>query len=235
MGGSHGGGGSQPVYSKEQRAIQQQFFDVFGPQIGEGAPAYGGNLWAGAAPIQQGLFQGYGGFDPSALIQGQQNVLTGAMTGTGMPDISPAAKEYFQTSVAAPAIQRFQEQILPGMTHAQAAEGTFGAGAAMRARERMGTDLATGLGQSEAQFAFQQQEAGRQRALQAAQQAGGMIGQAGQMGEQQRILGQAPLDIAYQQWQREQPSANPLNALLASLATSQYYMPTGGGGGGLFK
>lgn len=279
-----GGGGNEPGISSQRHMIDRILWG-FMDEVGQPGAAYEGQLWGGPSPIQENLYGAYGGVDPNALLGAQTGALTGAMggqpgqtyagispirlghgvqtglwgglSGTETPGVTEAAQQYFQQSVADPATQRFREEIMPAVRHAQAVGGTSSTGAGLRAQERMATDLAGELGQSQAQFAYQQQEAARNRALQAAQVGGGLLGQisgeeaaareralqaaqltggtlgqAGQVGEQMRTIGQAPLDIEYEQWQRQQPYANPILPLLASVATQMPVMP---GGGGLFK
>lgn len=136
------------------------------------------------SPIQQGMFDWAQGAMPSLMqsFQGAAPALTAALTGTEMPGVSEAAGRYFGTTVEDPAFTQFEERIMPGMRHAQAVTGTMGTGAAMGARERMGTDLAKGLASAKSQFVFQQQEAARNRALSAIpamQNLGGFMGQLG--------------------------------------------------------
>jgi len=110
-------------------------------------------------------------YPPSTIQTGlfdwaNQN-MGGLLGGTDLAALTPAAQGYFETSIAEPALKQFQERIAPGLLHTQAVSGTLGTGAAMRARERMGTDLASGLAGAKAQFTLQQQEAAKNRLLSA--------------------------------------------------------------------
>lgn len=167
-------GGGQEAWLKE---MFQTFLGG-----GQGQPGIGGVY--PASPIQQSMYD-WGEQATPGLMQsfsGAAPALQAALSGTEMPGVSEAARGYFGTSIAEPALARFEERIMPQMRHAQAATGTMGTGAAMGTRERMGTDLARGLASAESQFVFQQQESARNRALSAipvAQSMGGFLGQLG--------------------------------------------------------
>jgi len=155
-----------------------------------------------AQGIMPGMMESFSGAAPA---------LTAALTGTEMPGVNEAAKSYFQTGIADPALKQFQERIMPGMEHTQAVTGTMGTGAAMGARERMGTDLATGLAGAQSQFVLQQQEAARNRALGAIPVMQGLGGFMGQLGQQQ--------------YQMENPFLQPQIQGLLGLLSQQTQMP----------
>ena len=179
-----GGGGSSSALGGDQLKYLRQILNTF---LGgsTGLPGIGETY--APSPIQQGMFDWAQGAMPGLMesFQGAAPALGAALSGTEMPGVNEAARGYFKTGIAEPALRQFEERIMPGVRHTQAATGAMGTGAAMGARERMGTDLARGLASAESQFVLQQQESARNRALSAIPAMQGLGSFMGQLGQQQ--------------------------------------------------
>lgn len=161
--------------------------------MGPGGQPYPGQLWAGPGQLQTGLFGTAGGWLPQ---------LNRAIMGEPMPGVAQGAADVFQTGVADPMTAMFQERLLPQLKHLQAGVGGIGTGAAMRGQERLTTDFMRDLMGQGSQFVYGAEQAARQNAL-------GLGGLLGSLGEQQRGIQQGGLGMSYQDWLRQQPENLP--------------------------
>jgi len=218
----------QPGQKQSTTPAQDLSFPVSGPPANAATSgSVPGGTTQSVSTTQPVVNPGY-----DALANQYMQTLMGTLTGQEMPGVTESAQNYFQTNVADPAIKQWQEQILPSLTHAQATQGQIGMGEAQRARERMATDLMTGLNQAQANFVYQTQEGQRNRALQGLGTTLGTGDFLRQLGLDERGIEQQALDTAYQQWLMSLPYNHPAIQMLAALATSTSYQPVTTTGGG---
>ena len=256
-----GGGGTEfeqydPYAGTGVRDLYSQLSEILSGQMGQGITPYGGQIVPGASQLQQqgfGLAQGLGPLATGAGqffgdVLGQQAAGGGQyqqLAGQGIQDImqpwDPAsATQMWETAFKAPAMQTWQQDVIPSIMERYAGQGAADSGAMGRTLARSGQELTTGLGGQLAQLLYggQQAHLGRQQtgvgqAMGMAALPGQIAGQAGQVGGmgtdilsqmlniggQQRGIAGEQLGEPYMKYQQSQPWANPylLNFLGAGL------------------
>jgi len=243
--------GGGPVGQKVQQHEtltpgQREFLDSLTgqltPQVGQGITPYQGERVAPFGPLQEqalGMAGGYepgiraglkayGGFDPA---QGQDFLGIGQqiLQSAGQPYDPTGAKEYWEQSFKAPAMQTWQRDIIPGLKE------SFSDGALNRALARSAESLGLGLSgqlgsilQSDRENYLNRQMQGAglagsfaqlpgQLATQGQQLAAGGLGEMGFMGAMEQALRQQTAEAQQQQWGEAQPYENPWLQRFASL------------------
>lgn len=227
------------TYGTWHSHLARQMAEWMMPQIGRPSPVYPGPAWAGMSPLQGDVFNAYadvGRRGVGDLLGNVQGALTGALTGQPIPGLTERATQEYIQNVGEPVMDWFTERAYPAFGQGQAAGGTYTTGAGQLARERMNTDLFRTLSQGAGQYATAQQQGALGRQLQGVGAGQEWLGQLGRVGEQQRQLGQAPLDLLRQEWMRTRPESSPLAQLMMNLTGLGYGQPQReDGGGGLFK
>lgn len=246
-----GGGtaGSQyPRLTEGQRELLDALTGQLIPEMGRGVTPYPGQMVADISPLQQQ------GFDVATGMAGPgqqaqqyfQNMLGGidtGMAGRGMgmaeqalgPMLEPfdpaAATEFWETSMKAPALRTWREDMMPSiMEKGVRKAGTADSGPMQRELARSGEDLMTNLSAQlggllysgqQAQLGRQQQGVGQAMNLSnlpgALLQGAGRVGQQGtnllsqmmNIGTTQRAIGQEGLTAEQMKWQASQPYMNP--------------------------
>jgi hypothetical protein len=201
-----GGGGSveqAPRYIKSQERYLNQLTGLLGQQLGQGVPAYPGQLTPGLSQFQQQAFGQMGGITPptdyynsvlgladpgaaSRMMGGAETALGGAMqpfdTDAFMQTLEPGRQL---------ALRTFNQDVIPGiMERYIGSQGTSDSGAALRALAREGSNLSLGLSAQAMPYLFQGQENQLGRQMQGAGQLAGMSMLPGQqVGQAQGIEG----------------------------------------------
>jgi len=148
-----------------------------------------------------------------------------------------ATQDYWKQAFVNPAMQNYQQTILPGIAEKYAGQNATSSGAFNRALAESGTNLSTGLNAQLANLLYQgresqlgRQQTGINQAAQyaglPAQLAGGISDLASQginVGQQQRAIGQEGLSSEYNKWLSSQPYQNPYMSFLGpALGTSAF-------------
>lgn len=156
-----------------------------------------------------------------------EEILKGAGAGEGplgeLLKFEPEkTKEYWETSVKAPAMQMFEEDVLPKVLEPFIASGIMDSSAAQRAMAKSGERLTTDLGGILGQLLFQSEQAYKGQLPQAM----GLIESLGLgAGGAQRGIEQERLGEPYQKWATSQPYANPYLNLLQTVLGSRAFEP----------
>lgn len=200
-------------------------------QVGQGITPYGGELVAGASPLQEEAFGLGAGFSGTNAANQRgiaiQQILSGAPAFQNI-----AADPYFQeydTAVSAPALRMFQNTMIPQVLQAYGAGGP--SGAVIDALGTAGADLSANLAANRAQFvdtwlgrAAQDRVAGV--GLSAEEQMR-PIALAASLGDVQRGITNEQLAAEYGRWESAQPWANPvlgfIPSVLGTKAFDTYY------------
>jgi hypothetical protein len=244
-----GGGGSSvksfdPYKRTGIRELYSQLGDWISPQIGQGVPAYQGQTVADISPLQQmGYGQASGIGDMSSLLQ---NYASGAinqqasgggefqqLAGSTLKDLmkpwdSGSATQYWNQAFVDPAIQNWQQNILPGVAEKY---GTGGVGGSLgremlRSGENVNTQLSGQLANilySGEQAQLGRQQTGVNQAMNLAQMPNQLVQGAGQIagqgtdqlsqllniGGQQQGQQQNLLNAEANKWTQSQPYNNP--------------------------
>ncbi len=212
LGGGGGGGGQSmsvqqvPILTPEQKQLQEKWTNLLLEQLGQGVPAYSGQMYAGLSPLQQSGINYYGGLAPIAQ-QGTnifQNALSNFNPQAGMnylnqgsgalntmlADYNPAAdKEYWNKAFVNPAMRNFNQNIVPQIQERYAGQNAGSSGAMNRAIANAGVDLSTNLNAQLANLMYRgresqlgRQQTGVNQALAYSAMPAEMAKQAGQIG-----------------------------------------------------
>jgi|GEM_PF-2154042 len=245
------GGGGQSIQTVDPyagtgvRELLNQLNAMISPQIGQGVEAYPGQMVAGVSPLQQQGFGVAGAQMPSMAtgamqyfqdVLGQQAAggdqyqqLAGTTLQNLMQPWNPEAEtELWQKQFVSPAMQTWQQDVMPAIME-RYGEGGIG-GALGQELGRSGRDLTTNLAGQLANILYsgQQAQLGRQQAgigqaMQMAGLPGQIVGQAGQiggmgtdvlgqllnMGTMQRGITGEQLQEPWRKWQYSRPYENP--------------------------
>lgn len=192
----------QDTLTPGQGGLLEKLTGLLSGQIGQGVDPYGGQMTAGASPIQQQMFGG------------MENLMGGGVLEQILGKFDPTlATGAWEKGVKDPMMEMFTSEILPKILEPFAGSGSMKSGAAGRAAGKAGGTFATQLMSDLSNKLFQGEQAqlGRQAALP------GMAMQAGQTqrGVEQDILGEG-----LQKWQMSQGYNNPwLQQLQTALGT----------------
>jgi len=216
--------------SPQQSVISKKLREYMTDRIGKGLPTYEGERVAPMSTQEQaGLgalnqYQsGYGAYMPQ-----QQGVFAKALAGNALPQIdSSGASQYFENNIAPIFQRRFQEFMAPAMEQTRAMGGRKSSSAMNQTVATQAAGLGDQLSQMQYQYLQQEQAAQRQREeLNAQYQVGAMqstdplraeqlrVAASGESGLAQlpRMLEQAGMDAAFQEFMRTLPEMNPVLA-----------------------
>lgn len=184
--------------------------------VNRSAPAYEGDIVSGASPIQSQAFS-----DVLARMAGGPGTSGAAiehhLRGTPAFEIDPTARQdYYEDAVVAPAMQEFQQRILPAIMEQYNASGLARSGYAQGALATAGENLGTELGAIRGELVYRDVERGydamenaeerRLRAVSASQdELASVLG----AGAEQRNITNENLAEDYGKWLYEQPYNNP--------------------------
>ena len=208
-------GGSSPTIKQvndltpQQSDLFNQFGNYLSGQIGQGVPAYTGEISPGASSLQN---QSFGGVSD--------------MLSTGLPsylkDLAPLqqpwnvgqATQQWNQQVGGPAMTNFDQNVVPKVMEQFAGYGAANSGGASRALAEAGTNLTQNLAGSESQFMQNSQQNALANILKSVG-LGSQITQQGldtglAAGGQQRGITQQQDTAAYQEFIRTQAQNNPM-------------------------
>ena len=217
-----GGTSSAPLWNLGQVDLRDTMVNQVRNAVGQGVPAYGGQITPGTAPLQQQAFGAAGGLLSSPLGTPMQGAIGQLLSGQPAYQIDPATSmRYYTDAVYNPAMQEFGDTLRGLDARYGARFGRSGAQleAAGRAAERFGTNLAGIRGdlvyrdemarRSAAENAMGRLGTGVQAGLGYAGDTRANLGMmAGLGGEQRAIEGQGRAED-YGKWLYAQPYNNP--------------------------
>lgn len=199
-----------------QYGIYEDLADLYQGQIGEGVASYGGDIIPGATGLHGGVYD-----SALASMMGGEGTSTDALgrmlSMEPAYEVDPAARErYYDEAFMAPAMQDFQQQILPAIMEQYNAQGMNRSGFAEGALATAGGNLATDLAGIRADLLYRDEEARRDAASAAYDRALPALGALA--GERESLLGVADttrgiegeqMAEEYGKWLYEQPYNNP--------------------------
>lgn len=221
------------------RELYGQLNNWISPQIGQSAPVYQGQMYAGASPLQQAAFSGAGQISPN-IGNMFNNIGQYQSYGNQALDSimqSPNAQEnvdYWKQSFVNPAMSQWgdmQKSILERFAGMNAGSS----GGLNRSLSRAASDFSTNLSGQLGQIGYNTQQNYLNRlqnvpslasqtagiTLNALQGGFGTLSSLAGLGSQQQAANQIPLNEAYQKWQMGQSYNNPYLQNYLQLALSQ--------------
>lgn len=212
--------GNAPLMSNNQRQLFNDLVSMVAPHVGQGVDPYPGDMAAPASPLQSSAFEAI-----QQLLGGQGAPGVDALTQLLQPFSPTGTQEAWRTSVVNPAVDVWQDQILPTIHEKYIAQNAGSSGAMNRAITGSGEDLASSLAAQLGQMTYQAEQAHLGRQVPAADQLlRQLLGVAG-AGEAQRSIAQDELTAQLQQWTQSQPYANPYLQLMMQLLGQQVISP----------
>jgi len=169
-----GGGESKSESSNmstTQRKTLRELLDTYSGQIGQGQPSYGGDRVASLTGAQNQALGGLGGFVEGAgpttpqnipLYNEAQTALGGILGGTSgaTPYTAEGIENFYQSNIAQPATQQFQEFTKPEIREAFAGPGFWGSARATE-QSRGAQDLSRFLGEQKSELTFEAEQANK--------------------------------------------------------------------------
>lgn len=234
-----GGTSSAPLWNTGQVDLRDTMVNQVRNAIGQGVPAYAGQITPGASQLQQQAFGMAPGMLGAGMAPGVQSAISGLLSGAPAYQIDPATSAaYYRDAVVGPMQQQFGD-ILRGLDARYGARFGRSGGqlqAANQAAERFGTQLAGIQGDL-----VYRDEMARRQALENAQ---GRIGTGVQAafgqgaenranlgalatlgGEQRAIAGQQGVED-YGKWLYSQPYNNPWLGFMGTALSTMPMMQT---------
>jgi hypothetical protein len=213
--------------SSEQQALLNMLMKAGGSTIETGIPAYSGEMYAPTGDINTTLFSkvkdllASGGTNSGTI----QDLVTKYMSNPNVETFDPAnVTELFNKTVKAPALQSFNEDILPAISEKLAGRNAFQSGATVYEMNKAGSDLASDLSSQLATMMETERTNVANRNLTTnqtnissilsllgldEQSINNLLSQAGTVGTTQQTLNQQPYTEAYTKWSTSQPYNNP--------------------------
>ncbi len=259
-----GGGGSDvevvdPYAGTGYRPLMKKLSGFLRPQIGQGITPYQGQRVADISPLQQMGFDVAGGINPvaeSALQQGgsvlsyfDPSMATDFLGQAGgalenfTGDYDPSAvQDLYQQSFVNPAVQTFEQDIMPAIMERFAGANAADSGAMNKTLARAGRDLSTQLSGQLGDLLYRDRQDFMGRQQQAVNQAGMLAGLPGQIASQglniagrggdlasqlfnigsaQRNIDQQNITANQQKWLEGQGYNNPWLTNFLPIAASQ--------------
>ena len=246
-----------------QRDLLDQLTDLLGGQLGQGIQPYQGQVTANMSPLTQSGINYFGDLLPTAQagsnvfanVLGQYNPTQGfdylsqgadAM-GSMLADFDPtSARNYWNEAVKMPAMQTWQNDIVPQIMEKYAGQNATDSGAMRRAIANSGANMNTGLNAQLANLLFsgEQAQLGRQQqgvnqAMQMSQMPGQLAAQAGGIGSMgmdmvsqmmnaggmEGSYNQQQLTDQYNKWATEQGYNNPWLQYLGTALGTHAFQP----------
>lgn len=191
-----------PIKTKEQEEFLKSLIASLQPvtEAGGRVQPFPGQLTAGPSALQEQLFGNVGQLTGEAGPFGRGLEALQAQ----LADFDPAStQQFFGQAIEAPALRRFEEDILPAISESFA--GTGVSGGLLRARQRAGTDLSESLNTTLANLLFTGEQAQLNRQGGALNVALGLPLEAGQqIGAEQRGIEQQGLSAILNEFIRSQ-------------------------------
>jgi hypothetical protein len=224
-------GGSSPSVQQVNNLTGQQsnlfnkLGDLLGQNLGQGVPAYPGQMTPPASSLQNQAF-GLSGDIMNQLPSYLQN-----LSSVTQPWNQAQAQNWWQTSVADPAMSQWKQQTVPNIMEQFSAYNAANSGPAQQALSQAGANLETGLAANRSNFLQQNQQQSIQNMLQGLQLGGNLGTQTTNLGLQaggtQYGIQQAGDTAQYQEWLRTQPYNNPYLKYLEPFLTQQTFSNVG--------
>jgi len=256
--GKKGGSSTKqvPTLTGGQRKLLDQLTELLGDQLGQGIQPYMGQVTADLSPLQQSGISFFSNLLPTAQglsawnpQQGQAYLNQGASAlDTMLADFDPtSARNYWNEAVKTPAMQTWQNDIVPQIMEKYAGQNAADSGAMRRAIANSAANMNTALNANLANLLFSGEQAQLGRQQQGINQAMNMAMMPGQLAAQQgqmagmgadlvrQMMGAGGVDSAHQQqlltdqynkWATEQAYNNPwLQYLGTALGGTQAFQP----------
>jgi len=210
--------GTADLLTGSQKELLNKLLSFAGNNVGTGLSPYGGDLSAGASPLESQSFDAISSMLSGGGILGQgQNALSGLLS-----DFDPTeASVAWQASVGDPMMDAWINEVLPFIKEEFTALGAGSSGAANRAIAGSGEDLAESMGANLAKYLFDAGESHKSRQAAAADEALSYASTPVQLGlsagATQRGISQDALTADYREWLRTQAENNPALALAMNL------------------
>ncbi|MBI5844762.1 MAG: hypothetical protein HZB23_08870 [Deltaproteobacteria bacterium] len=218
--------GTADLLTGSQKDLFEKLLAFAGNSVGTGLSPYGGELSAGASPLESQSFDAIDTMLSGGGILGQgRDALSGLLS-----DFDPTeASSTWRATVGDPMMDAWQDEILPKIKEEFIALGAGSSGAANRAIAGSGEDLAESMGSNLARFLFDAGEAHKNRQATAADEALSYAATPVQLGlsagAAQRGIGQDALSADYQEWLRTRAENNPALALAMNLLGVRSFQP----------
>ena len=218
--------GTADLLTGSQKELFEKLLAFAGDNTGTGLSPYGGELSAGASPLQNQSFDAINAMLSGGGILGQgRDALSGLLS-----DFDPTeALSTWRATVGDPMMDAWQDEILPKIKEEFIALGAGSSGAANRAIAGSGEDLAESMGQNLARYLFDAGEAHKNRQATAADEALSYAATPVQLGlsagAAQRGISQDALSADYQEWLRTRAENNPALALAMNLLGVRSFQP----------
>jgi hypothetical protein len=242
--------------TRGQRQLLDQLTGLLGDQLGQGIQPYMGQVTADLSPLQQSGISFFSNLLPTAQglsawnpQQGQAYLNQGASAlDTMLADFDPtSARNYWNEAVKTPAMQTWQNDIVPQIMEKYAGQNAADSGAMRRAIANSAANMNTALNANLANLLFSGEQAQLGRQQQGINQAMNMAMMPGQLAAQQgqmagmgadlvrQMMGAGGVESAHQQqlltdqynkWMTEQAYNNPwLQYLGTALGGTQAFRP----------
>lgn len=255
--GKKGGSSTKQVSTLTggQRKLLDQLTELLGGQLGQGIQPYMGQLTADLSPLQQSGISFFSNLLPTAQglsawnpQQGQAYLNQGAgALDTMLADFDPtSARNYWNEAVKTPAMQTWQNDIVPQIMEKYAGQNAADSGAMRRAIANSAANMNTALNANLANLLFSGEQAQLGRQQQGINQALNMAMMPGQLAAQQglmagmgadlvrQMMGAGGVESAHQQqlltdqynkWMTEQAYNNPWLQYLGTALGTQAFQP----------
>lgn len=239
-GGSPRQTGTADLLTGSQKSLLEKLLAYAGNGVGTGLSPYGGELSAGASPLEDQGFDAISSMLSGGGVLGQgRDALSGLLS-----DFDPTeASATWRATVGDPMMDAWRDEILPKIKEEFIALGAGSSGAANRAIAGSGEDLAESMGSNLARYLFDAGEAHKNRQTTAADEALSYTTSPAQLGlaagAAQRGISRDALSADYNEWLRTRAENNPALALAMNLLGVRSFQPlydkkdTDGNTGGL--
>ncbi|MFH2075834.1 MAG: hypothetical protein ABIJ57_10910 [Pseudomonadota bacterium] len=209
--------GTADIMTPEQSELLKSWTSLLSGQAGQGVDRYQGQMVAGAAPGQeqafdfvQSLMGGAGGSAINRLLQ---------------PYDPQADTEYWKNAFVDPAMQEFQDTILPAVQESFIGRNAGRSGAANRAIAGAGEDLMTGLSGQLANLLYGGRQQADTNALNAISGGSALANLGLTAGGVERGIGQEGLSSEQNEWLRTRDYNNPYNNFLSMILNASQFQP----------
>jgi len=188
-------------------------------QVGQPAASFGQDTAAQASPLQNTAFGQVEDLLGSGVSQGAAS----SLNRINQPFDPSSVTDFFNTNVKAPALENFQDEIIPGIRQSFVNQGLGRSGAAVGALADAGTDLGTNLSRQLSDLLFNTEQRTLDRQAQTAPTGLNTLNTGLGAGGQQRDIMSQLLSGRFGEFLRTQPGNNSaLNLLGPALGTRAF-------------
>ncbi len=225
------------LLTRPQKGLLKGLSSQVAGEIGQGAEIFGGQTVAGTPTSLQTGFDQIAGFGEPAGAFGQTSLKTLNQGSNTLQDLMKsfdpqATTNFFNQSVAAPAIRNFQRNIVPGISERFAGKNALKSGAFGQSLATAGADLTSDLSAQLGALLFNTENATNDRRLSATQTAGHQALLPQQIlsalfgsGGVERGIEQEGLTDDQRRFDQTQPFANPALQFLGTILGTQAFQP----------